>query len=142
MTPLQTVDRHYAEINGNDFSDAAEIFSPQLVTQVPGSEPMSGIEPFIAYGQGFLRAFPDGHIHRDRTLESGDRVVVEGRFTGTNTGPLQTPAGELPATGRPMVLPFADVFRIVDGKIAEHRVYYDTVGMLAQLGLMPEPAAT
>ena len=141
MTLEQIVDRHYAEINGADFSDAAEIFRPDVVTVVPGAEPMRGLEPFVAYGRTFLTAFPDGRIHRDRHIEAGDRIVVEGRFTGTNTGPLQTPSGELPATGRPLELPFADSFRIVDGKIAEHRIYYDTAGMLAQLGLLPEPAS-
>jgi len=140
MTYQPLIDRHYAEINTNDYSDAADLFSPNVVTQVPGADPLRGIEPFLAYGQGFNRAFPDGQIHRDIYLESGDRVVVEGRFTGTNTGPLRTPAGELPPTGRAMVLRFADVFRIADGRITEHRVYYDTVGLLAQLGLMPEPA--
>ena len=68
-------------------------------------------------------------------------IVVEGRYTGTNTGPLATPAGEVPATGRSMVLPFADVFRITDGRIAEHRIYYDGLGLLAQLGLLPEPTS-
>ena len=32
------------------------------------------------------------------------------------------------------------VFSVADGRITEHGVYYDTVGLLAQLGLMPEPA--
>jgi predicted ester cyclase len=141
MSLIETVDRHYAEVNGNDFSDAAEIFAADVVTQVPGSAPLHGIEAFLGYGTGFLRAFPDGRIHRDGYVEDGDRIVVEGRFTGTNTGPLQTPAGELPPTGRPLDLPFADVFRIVGGQITEHRLYYDTAGMLAQLGLVPEPAS-
>jgi steroid delta-isomerase-like uncharacterized protein len=140
MTHQPLVDRHYAEINSNDFTDVAELFAPDLVTRVPDAGTLTGIEPFVAYGQAFLRAFPDGRIHRDRYLEDGDRVVVEGRFTGTNTGPLQTPAGELPPTGRAMVLPFADVFRVVDGTIAEHRIYYDVLGLMAQLGLAPEPA--
>jgi ketosteroid isomerase-like protein len=141
MTLLQIVDRHYAEINADDFTDAAELFSPDVVTEAPGTAPLSGIEALLGYGEAFLRAFPGGRIRRDRFVESGDRIVVEGRFTGTNTGPLQTPTGELPATGRPLELSFADCFRIVDGKITEHRIYYDTVGMLAQLGLMPEPAS-
>jgi hypothetical protein len=38
-----------------------------------------------------------------------------------------------------MVLPFADSFRFVEGRIAEHRVYYDAAGMLAQFGLLPGP---
>ena len=142
MTHQPLIDRHYAEINRNDFSDAAELFRPDVVTDMPGTGRIAGIEPFVAYGRAFLRAFPDGRIHGDRYVESADRIVVEGRFTGTHTGPLQTPAGELPPTGRAMVLPFADVFRVADGRITEHRVYYDTLGLLAQLGLMPEPAST
>jgi len=139
MTIQQLVQRHYAEVNANDYSDAEEIFSPDVLTQPPGSAPLRGIEPFVAYGQGFSRAFPDGRIHGDRYVESGDVVVVEGRFTGTNTGPLESPAGTLPPTGRPMVLPFADVFRVADGRITEHRIYYDTASMLGQLGLLPAP---
>jgi steroid delta-isomerase-like uncharacterized protein len=139
MSLRQLVERHYAEVNTNDYSDAEEIFSADLVTEPPGSGPLRGIEPFIAYGQRFSRAFPDGRIHGDRYVESGDLVVVEGRFTGTNTGPLDTSAGALPSTGRSMVLPFADVFRVADGKITEHRIYYDSTAMLGQLGLLPAP---
>ena len=142
MTHQPLIDRHYAEINTADFSDVAELFSPDVVTVVPDAGPLTGIEPFVAYGQAFLRAFPAGRIHRDGSVEDGEHVVVEGRFTGTNTGPLQTPGGELPPTGRAMVLPFADVFRVTGGKITEHRVYYDTLGLMAQLGLMPEPATS
>jgi ketosteroid isomerase-like protein len=141
MSLQRLVDRHYREVNSNDYSDAGDIFSADVVTEPPGSGPLTGIEPMVAYGQGFSRAFPDGRIHGDRYVESGDVVVVEGRFTGTHTGPLDTPTGQIPATGRPLVLPFADLFRITDGKIAEHRIYFDTVGMLTQLGLMQESAA-
>jgi ketosteroid isomerase-like protein len=137
MSLQQLVDRHYREVNTNDYSDAGDIFSADVVTEPPGSGPITGIEAFVAYGQGFHQAFPDGRIHGDRYVESGDIVVVEGRFTGTNNGPLNTPAGQIPATGRPMVLPFADLFRIADGKIVQHRIYFDTMGMLAQLGVLP-----
>ncbi len=93
MTHQPLIDRHYAQINRKNFSDAGELFSPDVVTEVPDAPRLTGIEPFVAYGRSFLRAFPDGRIHGERYLESADRIVVEGRFTGTNTGPLQTPAG-------------------------------------------------
>ena len=38
-----------------------------------------------------------------------------------------------------MGVPFADVFRVPDGRITEHRVYYDTLGLLARLGRRPSP---
>jgi predicted ester cyclase len=105
MSLQHLLDRHYREVTTNDYSDAGDIFSADVVTEPPGSGPITGIEAFVAYGQGFHQAFPDGHIHGDRHVESGDIVVVEGRFTGTNTGPVDTPAGQIPATERPMVLP-------------------------------------
>jgi ketosteroid isomerase-like protein len=122
MTHQQLVDRHYAEINNKDFSDVADLFGSDVVTQVPDAGLLTGIEPFVAYGGrscGPSRtAGSSATAPRIRV-----RVMIEGRFTGTNTGPLRTPAGELPPTGRPMVLPFADVFRLADGKSTEHRVY-------------------
>src|SRR3954469_22918118 len=80
MTLSQLVQRHYDEVNTDDYRDAAEIFSPDVVTRPPGVGELHGIEAFVAYGHGFHRAFPDGRIHGDRYVESGDTVVVEGRF--------------------------------------------------------------
>jgi hypothetical protein len=34
-------------------------------------------------------------------------------------------------------LPFADCFRVSDGRIVEHEVIWDQIGMLAQLGALP-----
>jgi hypothetical protein len=46
-------------------------------------------------------------------------VIVEGRFTGTNTGPLPGPDGDLPASGNKVDLPFADFSRLSEGKVTE-----------------------
>jgi ketosteroid isomerase-like protein len=67
--------------------------------------------------------------------------MSEGIFSGTHTGPLATPAGDVPPTGKPLRLAFADVFVIRDGLIVEHHIYYDQVAFLTQLGLMPAPDA-
>jgi hypothetical protein len=50
MTHQQLVDRHYAEINNKDFSDVADLFGSDVVTQVPDAGLLTGIEPFVAYG--------------------------------------------------------------------------------------------
>ena len=47
------------------------------------------------------------------------------------------PAGEIPATNRPMEVRFAAFLRVTDqGLIAEERRYFDLAGMMQQLGLM------
>ena len=58
---------------------------------------------------------------------------------GTHTGPLQTPTGELPPTGRRIEVAFAQVLQFEQGKISYARLYFDALGMLQQLGVIPAP---
>jgi ketosteroid isomerase-like protein len=59
----------------------------------------------------------------------------------THTGPFQTPQGEVPPTGRTVVIDAVDVVTATDGKISSWRVYFDQMGILRQLGLLPAPAS-
>jgi predicted ester cyclase len=117
------------------------VFAPDVVTIDPGAGRMEGLEAFRAYGEAFLRAFPDGRLKVGRIVaETAESIVVEGTFSGTHTGPLTGPDGEIPPTGRRLELHFVDVFDARDGRICEHHVYYDQMAMLGQLGLIPAPA--
>ncbi len=142
MSTLRSlVEKHYQQINTQDNSTLLEVFSPDVETTAPGAGTMRGLEPFAAYGQAFYTAFPDGRIHLKTVVESGDTIMVEGNFTGTNTGRMAGPAGDIPPTGRQIDLPFCDVFQARDGRFMGHRLYFDQVIMLTQLGLMPAPPA-
>jgi ketosteroid isomerase-like protein len=69
---------------------------------------------------------------------------IEFRGVGAAThglGELRGPQGDIPATGRPVLWESADYLRVRDGKIASWHVYTDTMAMLVQLGLAPDPAA-
>jgi steroid delta-isomerase-like uncharacterized protein len=132
---------HYRSFNERDFSRAAEIYSPDLVTIEPGSGTMEGIDAFMAHTSVFTTGFPDAQLEVLSVTDGDDRVVIEGCFVGTNTGPLLTPNGELPPTGRGLRLPYCDVWHAEAGRITKHQIYYDQMGFLAQLGLIPEPAA-
>lgn len=57
-------------------------------------------------------------------------------MVGTHTGPLDTPEGELPPTGRSLRLRECDMVTVVDGAAVTHRFYYDQVEFMSQLGLM------
>jgi hypothetical protein len=62
-------------------------------------------------------------------------------MTGTNNGPLVTPTGEVPATGKRIDMRGALVGRInADNLIVEERRYYDTGTLMQQLGLAPQAA--
>ena len=76
-------------------------------------------------------ACPDSKAGATVPSASTDSAVVEGVYTGTNTGPL----GELPPTGRAVAMPFSIVMRFDDaGLINDYSVYYDQVTLLTQLG--------
>lgn len=135
LRPL--IETHYEQVANNDWQGAAALFSPDVVTVEPAAGTMRGLAAFTGYMAAFHTAFPDGRLNLKTAVEAGDTIIVEGSFTGTNTGPLMGPGGEMPATGRRLDLPFCDVFEARDGKIVAHRVYYDQVAFMKQLGLMP-----
>jgi len=65
----------------------------------------------------YAKAFPDMHRELYRFFNVGDVVVVELALQGTHKGPLPTPMGIIPPTGKRMDAPCCDVFRLVNGKI-------------------------
>ena len=85
---------------------------------------------------GLFEAFSDITFEARQVTESGDRAVIEAFVSATNTGPIPTPAGTLPATGKRIRLPMASVVRFnADGSIAEEHRYLDVAGFMGQLGV-------
>ena len=133
----QIIEPHYEGMNRGDLKGVVSVLHDNVVSNLPGAPPMSGVEPFKQFVQVFIDAFPDAKIHADSVWEAGDTIVAEGIYSGTHTGPMASPAGSIPATGKTMNLHFLDVFKVRDGKAYEHNVYFDQAELLQQLGLMP-----
>ncbi|WP_042416434.1 nuclear transport factor 2 family protein [Streptacidiphilus anmyonensis] len=83
----------------------------------------------------YAKAFPDMHRELERFYVTGDIVVVQLRLQGTHTGPLETPAGTVPPTGKRMDAPCCDVFELVDGRIKRFDCYAEGSVIARQLGL-------
>jgi ketosteroid isomerase-like protein len=49
---------------------------------------------------------------------------------------LAGPRGEIPPTNRALSLDFSDLFETDGERITRHRIYYDQVQLMSQLGLM------
>lgn len=82
----------------------------------------------------FRGGLPDARMVIEHVVDGGDEVVVEGHFVGTHTGDLASPQGTLPPSGRCVNVRFADYFKTADGKITDHRTYWDQAEMMGQLG--------
>ena len=72
---------------------------------------------------------------RNEVVVSGDTVWARQKGGGTNLGSF---AGHAP-TGIKAFIDVIDVVRIEDGKIVEHWGVPDQLGMMMQLGLIPQP---
>ena len=94
-----------------------------------------------AYSRPFVGAFPGAHHEVDLVVAHGDVAAVEGRWIATHSGPLPTPDGEIPATGRTITLPFTATLRVRGAQLASLHLYFDQLGFLAQLGLVPQSEA-
>jgi steroid delta-isomerase-like uncharacterized protein len=132
----------YDNWNERQFDKIAELMAPDGEIVLVGSDTrFRGPSGAIEFSQMWAGGFPDGRVKIDNVIASGDHVVVQYTGTGTQTGPLKSPTGEIPATGRSITLDLCDIHEIRDGTIRRVQSYFDSASMLMQLGVIPEAAA-
>ena len=82
-----------------------------------------------------LQGFPDLHLTTQELLAEGDQVVARFTMSGTNTGDYRG----LPApTQQRFQSEAITIMRLADGRVAEIRGTADRLGMLTQLGILPD----
>jgi len=143
MTPGADLLRDLADaFNARDFDRAHQLLSEDLVFEdLAMGETTHGIDGFIEYAKGFARAFSDMRLETRSSISQGVHAAAEFFGRGTHDGPLPTPSGEIPATGKHIDTPFVWYADIADGKITALRDYYNAMTIMTQLGLMPETAS-
>ncbi len=131
----------YERWNAREFDGVAELFAEDGEIVLVGSDThFRGPAGAIEFSRMWADGFPDGRVTIDRATESGDFVTVQHTGTGTQTGTLRGPGGDIPATGRSVILHLCDVHQIKNGKIRSMQSYFDSASLLTQLGVMPEAA--
>jgi steroid delta-isomerase-like uncharacterized protein len=113
-----------------------EIYAPDYVghtaglpEQTPGPE---GVKEFVRL---YRRAFPDLHTIIEDIVTEGDRVAYRWTAVGTHQGELM---GVPPSSNR-VELTGITIERIVGGKVVETWNNFDQLGMMRQIGVIPEP---
>jgi steroid delta-isomerase-like uncharacterized protein len=134
------LERHQQAVeafNAHDADAVVDLYAAQAVLHDPQQpEPVRGRDAIReGYAQMF-RSFPDIRVNILNRHVEGDLMMYEIRLTGTNKGPIPSPDGDIPPTGRRIDLPGA-VFADLDaeGRFRETRRYYDVAEMMRQLGL-------
>jgi len=99
-------------------------------------EPHRGPAGLRANLERYVAGFPAGRITVDDQIEDGDRVVTRWTSRGRQTGEI---AGIAP-TGKEVTVAGVTISKLESGKVVEEWTTWDTLGMLVQLGAIPEPA--
>jgi len=108
-------------------------------TTVPTGQTFRGHEGFRQFMQGWVDAFPDSTTE-DTTAYAGEEFgVTEFIGRGTHEGPLVSPAGEIPPTGRSVEFRLCEVYKFRDGKIVSGHTHFDSLGMMTQIGVVAPP---
>jgi predicted ester cyclase len=127
--------RFYEEVgNRGNLSVADELIAPDFINHAASPESNRGPESMRGSVTWARNAFPDVHFEIEELVAEGD--IVAGRLTmsGTHEGSLM---GERP-TGRSVRTNHMHFVRFRDGKAVEHWGVRDDLGMMRQLGLIPE----
>jgi steroid delta-isomerase-like uncharacterized protein len=101
-----------------------------------------GAREVVELFQGWKRAMPDAEGTVADVLAGEDKVALEVTWRGTLTGPLAAPGGEIAPTGKTQVTPAAIILKFEGDAVRESHQYFDSLSLLQQLGVMPEPAST
>jgi steroid delta-isomerase-like uncharacterized protein len=107
---------------------AADVVYDEIGTQ----RRLVGVNDFIQSYQAWKRAGPDGKGTVTRALASGDTVLIEVAWSATQTGPIETPKGPIPPSGKKWNVRGAQVITVKDGKIQELRQYFDMLTILSR----------
>jgi steroid delta-isomerase-like uncharacterized protein len=121
------------EVADEIFAADHRYHDPMMPDLPPGAE---GVRVRVG---AYLGAFPDAQVTLHEVVKSGDFVIGRWTWGGTNTGELQG----IPPTGKAAFIDGMHWFRFEKDRIAETWTVADTLGLMAQIGVvqLPAPAA-
>jgi steroid delta-isomerase-like uncharacterized protein len=129
----EVVRRFYESWNSGTIN-FADLVAEDIVNHQPEAEPERGRDRFAdAVGQ-VMAAVPDSQWTISDVLADGDRVAVRITWSGTYGAP-QFRGLSIDAPGA-FSAEHIHIYRVADGKLAEHWVVRDDLTMLRQLGAM------
>jgi steroid delta-isomerase-like uncharacterized protein len=137
----QIVDQWWSMFEAGRLDETAQVCRPDVEVILPGGLRQHGPAEVIPVLAAFREAFPDIRHEVVDVVEAGDKIAIELKVIGTHTGVFITPQGDVPPTGRTVVWESVDFITLRDGLIATWHTYFDQMAFMAQLGLLPEPAA-
>ena len=122
--------------NERDLQGEADLLAAGFVAHVPAAPgPLEGLEAWRQFTGPFVEAFPDLRLTVQDIMAEGDMVAARVAFRGTHRGEFQG----IPPTDKEVNFTSMEFNRVVEGKVEEHWVEIDLLGLMVQVGAIPEP---
>jgi len=99
-------------------------------------------DAYVQLCQGWKRAFPNAKGIVRNMVSTGNTIVQEVLWEGTQDGDLPGPDGTLPASGRRIMVPATLWLTFQGDQIREIHHHIDMMGMMQQLGVMSSPSTS
>jgi steroid delta-isomerase-like uncharacterized protein len=129
------IERFAAALSAHDMAAFADLYAEDVVNHqrsAAAPAPPAGKSPkqaTLAFFQARLTGIPDLRVSIETMLAAGDKAAASFVYEGAHGGVYY---GVAP-TGKPLRFTSCDIFRLRDGRIAEHWGMGDIAGVLAQL---------
>jgi len=135
----EIVNRFVEEVQNNRrFERLGEFMSPTMIDHFYDDQglpqPSDAIEAFKQFYSGMLSAFPDLRVLVHEMISEGDKVCTFKTVSGTHLGNFRG----IPPTGKRISVKVMDIFRLANGKLVEHWVVADWMGVMQQIGAQTE----
>ena len=121
------LDRYVAAVNAHDTAPFPELFTETYI-QHSGRSP-SGLAAQIENFRRILTSMPDLRLRVEDRIIAGDKVVARNTYSATHTQTIR----DIPPTGKAFTFRTIDIWRIENGKFAEHWDLTDIAEVLSKL---------
>lgn len=134
--PKAVVRRLYDEVwNKRRLDVVSELIAPSHAFNDPHLAGSAvGPEAYKAIASEFLSVFPDFHIKVDDFICEKNKVVASWTISGTHSREFRG----IPATQKKVAVDGVTVSHVANGKIIDSYIYLDYLGLMQQLGAVPE----
>lgn len=127
------VRRFYEQIyKAHDLDMGVSMLARDYIQHDPMNKFSGGAEGWRRINAAYWKAFPDQILTVKGQVAEGDLVTTCWTSSGTDSG---TGLWGRPPTGRKYSFQGISVSRVVDGKIAEEWIVWESAGLMQQLGI-------
>lgn len=121
-----------------DIDGIAAAYAEDAVHEdVPANQLHEGRAAIRAHFEFLATELTESDVQITHVVATEDGGAVEWIFTGTYTGQIP---GFPPGNGTRVAIRGASIFELAGGQIQRDAEYYDALGLLVQLGILPGPA--